>query len=82
MINFFVMIMWMSGGDALLLGDAKSNTLRFSTRKECEAHFIDVLSDTSTGQTIEKSYVGNLVLRERNLDGTLKFLFTCEEVKF
>ena len=74
--------MSMYRGYALLLGEAKSNKLRFATRKECEAHFVNILANTSSEQSIEKSYAKNLVLHERNLAGTSQFLFTCEEVKF
>lgn len=83
MTNFFVMIMWMSGGDAMILGDASSKTLIFDTRKECEVYFLDLMSDMDTQKSIETQYTtGNPVLRAKNTDGSLRYLYTCEEVKF
>ena len=85
MSNFFVMIMWLSGGDAFLMtGGIDNTTLRFESRRECEVRLLEMWATNSAlNPSIEQGIgSGNPTLTIRNDDNSLNSLVSCEEVKF
>lgn len=76
MENFFVMLLWFSIGDVMIL-----NQKHYETRAACESQFIPMLG-TNKRFIKTSPTTGRPVLVQPQQDGVRSIMWICEEVKF